>query len=55
MKANAYLSERDYVIPEDGIHLVIPFLYHRISLKNQLGTPEMIKNLLLEKYSEFLG
>jgi MoxR-like ATPase len=55
MKAHAYLSERDYVIPEDGINLVVPFLYHRISLKNQLGTPEMVRTLLLEKYSEFLG
>lgn len=55
MKANAYLSERDYVIPEDGIDLVVPFLYHRISLKSELGTPSMVRTLLQEKYSEYLG
>ncbi len=55
MKANAYLADRDFVIPEDGIDLVVPFLFHRISLKKELGTPEMIRKLLREKYAEFLG
>ena len=34
LRSKAYLSGRDYVIPEDGISLVGPFLAHRVSAKD---------------------
>lgn len=34
LRAKAYLSGRDFVIPEDGIGIVAPFLAHRISPKD---------------------
>lgn len=55
MKANAFLSNRDFVIPEDGIDLVVPFLLHRIALQHEIGTSQSIQSLLQEKYAEFLG
>jgi MoxR-like ATPase len=55
MKAHAFLSDRDFVIPEDGLDLVIPFLHHRIALQKEIGTTQSIQSLLQEKYAEFLG
>lgn len=54
LKANAFLEGRDYVIPEDWKDLIIPFLYHRIFIKDDLSSESKIQLLLQEKYKEFL-
>lgn len=55
LKANAFLEWRDYVIPEDWKELVVPFLYHRIFVRDELSSQAKINALLTEKYTEFLG
>ncbi len=54
MKANAYLEGRDFVIPEDGRHLVTPFLFHRILVRDDYSSKQKICELLENKYWEFL-
>lgn len=54
LKANAFLQWRDYVIPEDWKDLIVPFLYHRIFVKDELSSQVKINNLLQSKYTEFL-
>lgn len=54
MKANAFLNSRDYVVPEDWRELIVPFLYHRIFVRDEFSTKAKISELLIEKYREFL-
>ncbi|QQS59161.1 MoxR family ATPase [Candidatus Peregrinibacteria bacterium] len=50
LRAHAFLSGRDFVIPEDGKDLIVPFFHHRISLKDAaLGTKEL-EEMLREAY-----
>ena len=52
MRANAFLEGRDFVIPEDGLHIIVPFLVHRIELHDELITRAQLSEMLLKKYHE---
>lgn len=52
LRANAFLEGRDYVIPEDGIELIQPFVAHRIRLRDKSVTHLQLQQLLTEKYRD---
>lgn len=51
MRAHALLEGRDFVIPEDGISLLFPFLAHRIEFHEPFSDTQVHK-ILLEKYEK---
>lgn len=53
MRANAFLEGRDFVIPEDGLLLLIPFLIHRIETQEQMPTA-VLQEILEKEYSKYL-
>jgi MoxR-like ATPase len=56
LKANAYLEGRDFVIPEDGKDLVIPYLFHRLPLRNGISGETLgLKQLVAESYASIVG
>lgn len=52
LRANALLEGREFVIPEDGIELVVPFFVHRIEYLDESLPQDELKKLLLDKYME---
>ncbi len=54
MRANALLSGRDFVIPEDGRDLVIPFLAHRLMARAGGPIDAVGHAMLSTRYAEFL-
>ena len=52
LKAKAFLEGRSYVIPEDGLEILVPFLLHRIEHKDSSLGKKALSKMLLEKYRE---
>lgn len=50
LRAYAFLSGRDFVIPEDGKNLVVPFFRHRISLRDAALGARELEQILEEAY-----
>ncbi len=52
LRANAVLDGRDFVIPEDAIALLIPFVRHRVEYLNSSVDSKGLADVLNEKYRE---
>ncbi|MEI7510852.1 MAG: AAA family ATPase [Candidatus Peregrinibacteria bacterium] len=55
LRANAFLEGRDFVIPEDGKDLIVPFCTHRIEVLNQSLLPHQIHEMIETKFHEIVG
>ncbi|MBT4937292.1 MoxR family ATPase [Candidatus Peregrinibacteria bacterium] len=55
LKAKALLESRAYVIPEDGMGILGPFLVHRIEHKDLSLSKQALSEMLLEKYKEIFS
>jgi len=52
LRANAFLENRDFVIPEDGLFLINPVLKHRIEYLDESLTEEELKKLMIDNYKK---
>ena len=52
LRANAVLEGREYVIPEDAIGLLIPFVRHRVEYLNSSVDDHGLAEILEKKYKE---
>jgi len=50
LRANALLENRDFVLPEDGKDLIVPFVSHRIELLNEHISTSEKETAILQKY-----
>lgn len=55
LRANALLEGRDFVIPEDGKDLMVPFCSHRTEMCDESLSPQQKENLIMKKFEEFVG
>ena len=56
LKANAYLEGRDFVIPEDGKDIVLPYLFHRLPVRNGVSQEILwMKQLVTDSYASMVG
>lgn len=54
MRANAFLERRDFVLPEDGIHILSSFLLHRIEFREEKIENEK-ESILRKKFIEIFS
>jgi len=52
LRAQALLEDRDYVIPEDGLSLVVPVLNHRVEYLDENIPEDDFNQILIDKYKE---